>query len=80
MEKYYIYLKRLSRLRITEDDIKDYLQECKEENCTPEISDFIDTYLARWDHFDTLFESVEDTEILDSSDFDKLIKEYGNNS
>ena len=77
-KKYYLLLTRYTNLEIKKDDIKDYLEQCKEFENTPSDSDFLD-YIGSKYSFDNFFEEIEDTEIDDSSQFFKLIEEIENN-
>lgn len=79
-EEHYVnvYLKRYTKLRIKEDDINDYLEECKNSDIEPEIFDFLDNYLDTYECFDTFDETVDDTDIINSDEFDKFIKNKNN--
>lgn len=79
-EEHYVnvYLKRYTKLRIKEDDINDYLEECKNSDLEPEIFDFLDSYLDTYECFDTFDETVDDTDIINSDEFDKFIKTKNN--
>ena len=77
-KKYYLSLIRFTNLEIKRDDIKNYLEQCKEFEDTPSGLDFLD-YIGSKYSFDNFFEEIEDTEIDDSSQFFKLIEEIEKN-
>lgn len=73
-EKYYLLLNRFTNLEIKKDDVKDYLEQCKEFGDTPSDLDFLDYIGSRYS-FDNFFEEIEDTDIEDSTQFFKLKEE-----
>lgn len=75
--KYYLLLKRFTNLLIKKEDIEDYLEQCKKLDEKPSASDFLD-FIGNEYIFDSFNEEIEDTEIEDSSQFYKLIKEINN--
>ena len=77
-EEYYILLNRFTNLKINKEDVEDYLEECKEFNETPTSLGFL-SYIGYLYDFDSFFEEIEDTNIDDSTQFYKLIKEIKGN-
>lgn len=77
-EKYYLLLTRFTNLEIKRNDVKNYLEQCKEFGDTPSDLDFLD-YISSKYSFNNFFEEIEDTEVDDSSQFFKLIEEIEKN-
>ena len=77
-KKYYLLLNRYTNLEIKRDDVKDYLEQCKEFEDTPSDSDFLDYIGSRYS-FDNFLEEIEDTDIEDSTQFFKLKEEIEKN-
>lgn len=77
-KKYYLLLNRYTNLEIKRDDVKDYLEQCKEFKDIPSDSDFLD-YIGSKYSFDNFLEEIEDTDIEDSTQFFKLKEEIEKN-
>ena len=77
-KKYYLLLNRYTNLEIKRDDVKDYLEQCKEFKDIPSDSDFLDYIGSRYS-FDNFLEEIEDTDIEDSTQFFKLKEEIEKN-
>lgn len=77
-KKYYLLLNRYTNLEIKRDDVKDYLEQCKEFKVIPSDSDFLD-YIGSKYSFDNFLEEIEDTDIEDSTQFFKLKEEIEKN-
>ncbi len=74
MRRYYLYLLRGTSLKLTKDEIKDFLKCCKEENEEPTPFKFLEWKGAYYNYY-YFDETVESTEIDNSNDFSKLIEE-----
>ena len=74
-KKINIHLVRFTNYEVTEEDILDYLDQCREFGDKPNINTFLNEYIGASD-FDSWNEEVIDTEIDDSSEFDNFIEKY----
>jgi len=76
--KYYLLLNRFTNLEIKKEDVKEYLEECYENNTKPNSIDFLD-YLGYRNCLSIFDENIEDTDIEDDTQFYQLIKEIREN-
>ena len=72
-KKINIHLVRFTNYEVTEEDVLDYLDQCREFNDKPNVDNFLSQYMAAGS-FDSFCEEVIDTEIDDSSEFDNFIE------
>ena len=69
----YLYLCRLTSIKIEEKDVKSFLRKCKLDKKTPDPLDFLD-YIGNKNSFNDN-ETIDATDIDNADDFYKLIEE-----